>query len=453
MKIFKFTLAIAIALTLIHSKTSFADVAQLEERLNQLEQEVAILKRQLELAKEDEIKKKTETPIITASSKDGFSIKSPDDGFKLRIRGLLQADGRFFTDNEKDNSTTDTFTVRRARPIFEGTVGKMFDFYLMPDFGSGASTLVDAFGEFKFAPALKFRGGKFKAPVGLERLQSDAVANFVEIGLPSNLLPNREVGFQLSGDLFKDSLYYAVGIFNGTADLASSTNQDTDNNSDKDLVARVFAHPFKNFGPESLQGFGLGIAGSYGHKEGGTVPTYKSAGQANIFSYSSTTADGEHVRVSPQAYFYKGSLGLLGEYALSNQKVVRTSGTSPIRGTFANTGWQIAGNYILTGELASYKGFTPRTNFDWPNKTWGAFEVVGRYGQLDIDDSIFDNGFASLSSSVTEAVEFGLGLNWYPHKNVRLSLDYLQTEFNGGAAGGADRDTENVILSRFQVTY
>src|SRR3989338_8927002 len=212
---------------------AFADTAAIEKRLGELEQEVAILKRQLEVQKEEVDKKATETLIVTASAKDGFSIKSLDDNFKLKIRGLVQADGRFFTDNQKDNGTTDTFTVRRARLIFDGTVGKQFDFYFLPEFGSGASTLLDGYGEFKFASAYKVRGGKFKAPLGLERLQSDAAQNFIEAGLPSNLLPNREVGFQLSGDILGESVNYAAGVFNGSADLASSTNQDADNNSDK----------------------------------------------------------------------------------------------------------------------------------------------------------------------------------------------------------------------------
>src|SRR5437016_3633254 len=162
-----------IFVNLYHPQKSFAaDTEAIEKRLNALEEEVAILKRQLELAKEDNTKKAVETPIVTTSTKDGFSIKSADDSFKLKIRGLIQADGRFFTDNNKDNGTTDTFTVRRARLIFDGTVGKLFDFYIMPDFGAGASTLVDGYGEFKFAPSLKLRGGKYKAPLGLERLQS-----------------------------------------------------------------------------------------------------------------------------------------------------------------------------------------------------------------------------------------------------------------------------------------
>lgn len=450
---------ILISLFLISlGKPAWADTQAIEERLQALEQEVAILKRQLEVEKEEAAKKSTDTPIITANSKDGFSIKSQDDSFKLRIRGLIQADGRFFTDNQKDNGTTDTFSVRRARPIFEGTVGKIFDFYLMPDFGSGQSTLVDAFGEFKLAPAWKIRGGKFKVPLGLERLQPDAVANFTEIGLPSNLLPNRDVGFQLSGDLFGDSVNYAIGAFNGTVDVASSNNQDADNNNDKDVIGRIFVQPFKNQGPESLKGLGVGVGGSYGHREGATsssAPAYKSAGQATIFSYGSSFFDGPQVRVSPQAYFYKGSLGVIGEYALSEQKLSRATGTAPVRESFINKGWQVTGNYVLTGELASYKGITPRTNFDLTQGTWGAWETVGRYEHLNIDNSIFENGFASLATSVTQADAWGVGLNWYPHKNVRLSLDFEQTYFKGGATAAADLDrkTENVILSRFQVAY
>jgi phosphate-selective porin OprO/OprP len=445
---------ISLAVVVVSWQIPAAADLSVEERLTQLEQEVAILKRQLELEKEDKDKKAGENTIVSASVKDGFSLKSPDDNFKLKIRGLIQADGRYFTDNKKDIGTTDTFSVRRARLIFDGTVGKIFDYYIMPDFGSGQSTLVDAYGDFKLAPAWKLRGGKFKAPLGLERLQSDAVANFVEIGLPSNLLPNHEVGFQLHGDILGDSTTYQLGIFNGSADLASSNGQDTDNNNDKDVVARIFTHPFKNHGPQALKGLGLGVGGSLGHKEGSTIPTYKSTGQANIFSYSSgVSADGDHTRISPQAYFYKGSLGLLGEYAVSEQKVVRTSGGSTIRDTFSNQGWQVSSNYVLTGELASYKGITPRANFDLSKGTWGAFETVARYGHLSLDNSIFDNGFASINTSVSQAKALGFGLNWYPHKNVRLSLDYERTAFDGGAAAGDDRETENVILSRFQVTY
>ncbi len=457
MKSFKYLTVIVV--TLFHFQTSaFADTAAIEARLSQLEQEIAILKRQLEVQKEEADKKAPETPIITASAKDGFSIKSPDESFKLKVRGLVQADARVYTDNKESLATnsTDNLLMRRARPIFEGTVGKNFDFYLMPDLANNSNAnalLVDAYVDFKLNPALKIRGGKFKAPLGLERLQSDAVANFIESGLPSNLVPNRDVGFEVFGDVLGDSVNYAVGIFNGGADLASVDA--ADNNNDKDVIGRIFVQPFKNYGPESLKGLGLGIAGSYGRREGTTYPTYRSPGQIGVFTYAGSGGainnDGPNTRFSPQAYFYKGSLGLLGEYVSSSQEFAKVG--SPNQ-TLTNTAWQISGNYVLTGEIASYKGLTPRTNFDLSKGTWGAFELVGRYGQLDVDDDIFENaGFANLNTAITKETAWATGVNWYPHKNVRVSVDYEQTNFDRGNTNGNDRPTENAVFTRLQLAY
>lgn len=434
----------------------WADQASLEARLSDLEQQIAILKRQIENSKEEAATKAKDAPVITANVKDGFSIKSADDAFKLRVRGLVQADARVFTSTSKEVAGTgDTFLIRRARPIFEGTVGKNFDFYLMPDLAVNATSssnaqLVDAYIDFKIKnPEIKIRGGKSKVPFGLERLQSDAVANFIEVGLPTNLVPNRDVGFQLLGSLFGESLDYQVGIFNGGPDLASVDTSDT--NNDKDVVGRVFVQPFKNQGPEVLKGLGVGVAGSYGHREGTTLSSYRSPGQATVFSYSATglAADGKHSRISPQAYFYKGSFGILGEYVASTQDLVRGAG---IQETFTNKSWQLSSNYVLTGELASYRGITPRTNFDLEKGTWGAFEVTGRYGVLDIDDSVFDRGFASLTSSISKEEAWGAGLNWYPHKNVRLGVNYEHTDFERGAATG-NRPSENAIFTRLQLQY
>lgn len=452
MKFFRL-LIVTFSISALLSGSAFADTAALEQRLLALEQEMAILKRQLEIEKKEKEKKAPETPIITASNKDGFSIKSPDDSFKLRFRGVIQTDARIFTGNSKDLSgTTDTFLVRRARPIFEGNVGKNFNFYLMPDLAVNASNnaqLVDAYAEVNLAPWIKLRGGKFKAPFGLERLQSDPVANFIETGLPTNLVPNRDVGFQLSGEVLGESLNYAVGIFNGGADLASVDS--TDNNNDKDLIGRVFAHPFKNGGPEFLKGLGLGVAGSYGHNEGSNqIPTYRSPGQASVFTYASTIADGAHTRLSPQFYFYKGSFGVLGEYVRSTQELTRAVN---IKDTFTNTAWQLSSNYVLTGELASYRGITPRKPFDPSKGAWGAFEVVGRYGQLDIDDTVFDSGYANLNTAISKETAWALGLNWHLTKNVRFGLNYEQTHFSRGAAATENRPVENVVLSRLQLTY
>jgi len=179
------------------------DKENVQKRLEELEQKLLILERQKEVEQEAAAGKAKDAGTVSAG-KDGFVIKSADGDYLLKIRALVQADGRFW-DGQETRPLTDTFELRRARPILEGTVGKLFDFRLTPDFAEGKSTLFDAYVDWRFAPWIRLRAGKFKPPVGLERLQSASDIDFVERALPTNLVPNRDVGLQLGGDVLEGS--------------------------------------------------------------------------------------------------------------------------------------------------------------------------------------------------------------------------------------------------------
>ena len=68
-------------------------------------------------AKEQAAKAK-ETPIVKAGQ-DGFSLQSADGNFVLRLRGYVQADGRFYPGDDANNAT-DTFLLRRVRRYLRG---------------------------------------------------------------------------------------------------------------------------------------------------------------------------------------------------------------------------------------------------------------------------------------------------------------------------------------------
>ena len=427
-------------------------VAETDASLETLDQKVRILERKLEIAEENAANKAKEAPTVSASAKDGFSIQSADKSFRLRLRGYVQADGRFFLDDSEDKSI-DTFTLRRVRPILEGTLGKYAGFRIMPDFGEGKTVLQDAYADVNISPLASIRAGKFKAPVGLERLQSGTDIAFIERGYPTSLLPNRDVGVQLSGGVASNALTYAVGIFNGVVDGGSA---DADSNDAKDVAGRLFLQPFITSDHDALTGLGFGLAGTVGDPEGTQsapgLASYKSVGQQTFFSYrtgtnlaSTVVADGNQTRVAPQAYYYVGSFGLLGEYALSSVDVKKGDKTE----TLDNDGWQLVASYVLTGEKASFKGVTPFSSFDPANGTWGALEVLTRVGELNVDSNAFGD-FADPKKSAETASSWGLGLNWYLNKNLKFSLDYDQTSFDGGAADG-DRPDEKALFTRLQV--
>ncbi len=112
----------------------------------------------------------------------------------------------------------------------------------------------------------------------------------------------------------------------------------------------------------------------------------------------------------------------------------------------------MVGSYVLTGEKASYSGVIPRSNFDPRNGTWGAFEFVGRYHVLNLDEGIF-SGFAANGTSIQGAQGYTIGLNWYLNRNLLFKINYDQLFFSGGATKGFDRERENIIATRLQLAF
>src|SRR5207245_4663949 len=89
-------------------------------------------------------------------------------------------------------------------------------------------------------------------------------------------------------------------------------------------------------------------------------------------------------------------------------------------------------------------GVPPSHPFDPSTGGWGAWQLIGRYGSLDIDDKAFPN-FANPATSATKATDWSAGLNWYLNRNVRVSASFSHTTFGGA---GATSTTTPGIVSR-----
>lgn len=426
-------------------------IKQLERRLESFEQKYQLLEKRLaELERPSEKPSSAQALSIGAS---GFSMRSADTNFVLKLRGVVNVDSRNYVDDGgvEDN---DTFILRRARPIIEGTLFRDFSFRLMPEFGGSSTTIRDAWLGYRYRPELQVRIGKMKTPFGLERLQSSTDLLLVERSLASDLTPNRDLGLMLFGELWDGLLEYQTGIFNGVGDDSNSNNRDFDDQ--KTGVARLILRPFHRVKDSFLNGLSLGIAGTYGDQDGEAgLPAgggYVTEGQQDFFLYSGgVEADGRHWRLSPQAYYSLGPFGLMAEYIISSQRLRQTA--APVESASVNhKAWQVTGSYVLTGEEASYRGVTPKNNFDPRRGSWGAFEMAARYSHLDIDDAVFPT-FADPSTSASRAASWGLAINWYLNQNLKASTSFIQTDFKGGSSGAITRRDERVFLTRFQVAF
>jgi phosphate-selective porin OprO/OprP len=313
--------------------------------------------------------------------------------------------------------------------------------------------------------------GKFKPPVGLEYLQSDSYASFNERSLATDLIPGRDLGFELHGDLFGGVLSYAAGIFNGVGDGQKNTSN-IGFQDNREFDGRLFVQPFKTSKTVALQNLGFGVGGSWGassitntldlpNTTGGSLPGFYTDGQQQFFAYNPATggvvANHDHWRLSPQGYYYYGPLSLLGEYVISDQGVENT--TSHATADLKNTAWEISGGWVLTGEDATFNGVTPKHSFDPRNGGWGALQVVGRYAELDVDKAAFPN-FANPVTSASGAQAWAVGLNWYLNKDIRVNASYSHTTFTGGGTTAATTapnaiasHPEDVFFTRVQLSF
>jgi phosphate-selective porin OprO and OprP len=465
--------------------------AQNDARIDALEQLVRVEARKRELAEEAAAAQRAEGPLVIAND-SGFTIKSVDSSYVLRLRGQLQIDGRFFAHDDALEAN-DTFLVRRFRPTLEGTLFSFADFRFVPEL-AGTPTILDAYLDLHPRPWLRLRLGKFKTPIGLERLQNDADLPIVERALDSNLSSQRDVGALLWGDVAGGVVQYIVGVVNGTAD---TTAGDTDLDHAKDFLGRLFLQPFSAPSLREYGSLGLGLAVQSGNRKG-RLPTavpglvipsvpaqtglapFKTFGQNTFFSYyapatdttgaSTTFTHDRTTHLNPQLFYYYDNFGLLAEYLYLWQGVQRGNSTTTLKHQAAH-----ATLTFTIGGRESFEGVTPLEPFNPATRAPGAFQIAARWDWIKLDPATFGNpavvgstAYADPLKNASGAQSFAGGVAWVPRRTVRLAIDFSRTRFTGGAGTAAvaaipgepavpavlfDRNVEYAFIGRAQVNF
>jgi phosphate-selective porin OprO and OprP len=436
--------------------------------VEKLTRKVNTLERKLEVQDEVTAGAFQKLPIFDAGA-DGFKITSSDKKHQVRIRGAVQTDARFWL-NDDSSRATDKFEVKQARIWLEGYFFKDLYFKIMPDFAASGNILPDAYLDYAYHPAASLLVGKFKPSISLERLQGDSDGTFLERAFPTYLASNRDVGIQLHGAFgkpgykaetvagpidTKNTFTYQIGISNGSGDDGSPAYNSPDTDNNKEVVGRLFAHPFQHTGYSWLEGLGLGVAGTVGNPDRQALKVQATPiGRTTFLDYSKVnagfaapTSDGATYRIYPQAYWFAGPFGAIGEYVVSSQHLV--SGRTDIEQK--NTAWQLLASYVVTGEDNSFSGVKPIRNFDPLKGNWGALQLAARYSELDVDNATFRIVDPNLSASKAKA--WTLGANWFLNSNAIIRADYENVSFDGGAARGRDMPNESIFATRFQLAF
>jgi phosphate-selective porin OprO/OprP len=393
-------------------------------------------------------------PAATSGGQLAPTLQSADGASQFGVHAALQLDWRGYLDAEHPD-LPEGFLVRRARIVVDATVHDWIGFRIAPDFAGGKMALYDAYLETRFSTKVVLRAGKFKVPVGLERLQSGADIRFLERAFPTLVAPNRDVGLGIRGDLSGGRISYAASLTNGTPDGLSS---DSETDSGKDLAARLIVQPWRQAQVPRLGELSVGLAGSWGKAYGtpsqpglpsvdlpavGTLARFRTGTTAD----TAVVVDGTRARLAPQATYYRGPFGMLMEYIRSSTELAR----GDVRTTATLAAWQVAGAWVLTGESASYRGVIPSHSFGPGSGGWGAVEVAVRVSGIHQGGGVFP-AFEDPEVSIQSARAFGAALDWYWNPAVKFVVDFERTAFRGGAPGG-NMSTAHLLSCRAQLWF
>ncbi len=436
---------------------------------------------------EREAAEKKKESAVSAKYKDGLSFESGDGKFKAQINGRVHADYRFFDYNDNDrnppvvgagnsiantNSVTDTGDIRRSRLGFKAAWKDYYEGEVVANLGSTTGTSLDV-GYLNIAwwKPVQFRFGQFKMPMNLEELTSSNNIDFMERSFANQLAPAKEIGGMVHGTPFKGTTY-ALAFSNGQGQNATEGDIREDG---KDVIGRVTAN-FAEMMDNKDMVMHAGISYSQGElPQGAAGVAGRTEARGATFFTAPVFANTQFEKID------RSRLGLEGAVAYGPFKVqaewlqLNNDFETNNRSYDLDTeNWYLQALWTISGEAYAdaYKGgifggLKPKNDFDPTTFSGGLWELGVRYSEFDASD--YDtagigqgNGVDALVTTkargFAQAEAWTAGIKFIPNSNIRLMLNYVDTDFSdaiGGATGGVvvnnkRVDDEKAVIMRAQ---
>ncbi|MBI5788826.1 MAG: hypothetical protein HZA78_08240 [Candidatus Schekmanbacteria bacterium] len=385
----------------------------------------------------------------------GMVLEDAGKNFKLKIGGRAHIDAILFTHGDpvtdgKGTPANNEILVRRLWLTIKGTAYKYYSAVIQPDF-THPSHFQDATVDFEYSPQLHLRIGQFRPPFSLETSNSSNYRDgmFQPIS-HENMSPVRDRGIMLQGEVLQDRLFYGLAVTNG------SRIGQSDADEHKDWFGRLFYQPFRESDAAALRGLYLGASVSYGRQnhtytvvdnQPASNTTWWNQGifrnpvgvNANVaggtpfFQFKNgVNQNGVRSRSNLEAAWNRGPWSMKGEWQHMNLDNLSIGAQ---QGDFDIDGYYLSASYFVTGEeqpvkRGIYKPITPKENFDWDQGTWGAWQILIRYSDINLDKSLLDKGFADPARFTQGASEYTLGITWFLNEMLKIQCNYNHTRFD-----------------------
>lgn len=441
----------------------------------------------------------------------GLHWSTKDGNFSVSLNGRIQPASQYNFVNDPDpafgtnlpNELNSGMNIRRARLGVEGTFYKIWDYKLEYDFsrgnGSVGSGITDAFVRLNHTNELSYKIGSFKEPFSLEEAASNRYLTFIERHMSVNSFvdnPNTYktgIGVNYAVQRWQTGLAFQtepIGAWSAASTSVNANGNQSRNNGSGDTgwqgIGRISGRPWME---DETKFMHVGISAGHTavntqYRADGTMVGEGSnggGGGMSFFAFPGTNVDRTNIlntgnlstgalndpnrrqvssydRYGAEAWFVYGPFSAQGEFLRTN-----------INGTGYDgehlTGYYGFASYFLTGESKAYhvrngasNRIKPNRAFQWNGSGWGAWEIAAGYDYINMNSGAIKGGQADMVR---------VGLNWYPHSNVKFQSNIIHmldintartpntnTDGYSGGAGARTNGWNNADLSVFmtQVT-
>lgn len=274
---------------------------------------------------------------------------------------------------------------------------------------------------------MKIDFGKQKQPFVYE-LVGLSLTNSQQERILNPFFVTRSIGVQGSGPLAGDRMTWAAGWYNDWLETGASFEDNAN-----DYVGRITG--LAQVSPDNRNFLHLGL----GLRRAGS-----DAGMLRLSGRPESNVADRYVDTGEFAADYAGSLSLesvwqRGPLALTFEQIF-TRADAPASGNPEFGGRYFMVSWMLTGESRAYNRSLGYAGAVTPGRRTGAFELVARVSQLDLDDAAIAGG---------ELDKFYLGLNWWSSQQWKAGVGYGHADLERDGSGGVTK----MLLLRLQWAY
>lgn len=444
-KLMVFTVAMCLPLSVASAQTMEERIKSLEATVNQLQDTLTKMRAEMEKSddkKEDGVVRTEGEEITLSTTGGGIKLKS-DKGSEFQFSGRLMYDYDTYDydDSRGLNQDGDDAEWRRTRLTAKGKVMKdwKYAFAVNIDDDDEASDVNTAYIQYNGFKPLSVTVGKFNQPFGLEQLGSSKWTSAIERSiLGEEILGSFGTKKPETGGVMLSGYHKEAANMNWFLGFFDDDQKDTDGDTRYSFGARVAASP--HFSDGSFLHLGLAYAdqdravGSYQLRTRFGIHTLDRVSVTEM----QAAEDASHWGL--EAAYVRGPLSLQAEYMdleldggrwdSDGNKVVTND--DRVNADLDADGYYIQGTWTVTGESRSYKKKGAYFGEIKPSGPMGAWELVARYEDIDVENVYQQNNIVANDVNVDAAVEKWLiGVNWYANQNVKFMLNYSDYEAEG----------------------